>query len=320
MSSRIKITYPDADGNEIALHARHFERLRTFADLEIYVGRPGSTREYLHRVAHAQGILLGWDLPGDVMRSAENLEVISFSGVGADKFVDMDQARERNITVCNCPGYSDITVGEHTLALLLSVCRQLPRLNRELKSGIWDQSTDLVELHGKKIGLIGFGGIGKHVARLCNAFGMNVHVWTRSMNPDLETRYDITLCTLEELYASCPIVSLHLASNEETHGIIDPAALQSMQPGSILINTARAELVQEEALIESLQSGHLAAAGIDVFHQEPLPFDHPFASMDNIIVTPHVAYHTAQAVDRLFEIAVDNLESYFNGKPMNVVN
>ena len=90
----------------------------------------------------------------------------------------MEQARERKITVCNCPGYSDITVGEHAMALLLSVCRQLPRLDRELKSGIWNQSANLVELHGKNIGLIGFGGIGRHFARLCNAFGMNVHVWT----------------------------------------------------------------------------------------------------------------------------------------------
>jgi len=314
------IVYPDADGDEEELYAKQFARIREVANLKIHTGRPASNEEYIQRITDAHGILLGWDLPSEVMQFAANLELISFTGVGVSKFVDMAQAANRNITVCNCPGYSDITVAEHAMALLLSVCRHIPRLDQEMHNGKWKSSLAPIELYGKNIGLIGFGGIGQQFSQLCRAFGMHVMVWTRSMNPAYPSRFDIELCDLEEIYQRCKMISLHLTCIPETEGIVDHNAFDSMNNGTILINTARAELVDEKALIQALESGRLAAAALDVFHEEPLPAAHPLTAMQNVILTPHTGYNTAEAVSRLFSIAADNIVSFYHGEPQNQVS
>ena len=184
MNHKPLVVYPDADGDEETLYPALFRRLRETVELRVHCGRPATEAEYVERIRDARGILLGWDLPADVMQHARDLEVVSFTGVGASRFIDMPQAGRRNITVCNCPGYSDITVAEHTMALLLSLCRHIPALNSTIRTGGWQNQTQAVELHGKHIGLIGFGGIGKRFSHLCKAFGMQVSVWTRSMHKD----------------------------------------------------------------------------------------------------------------------------------------
>ncbi|MGI9318130.1 MAG: 2-hydroxyacid dehydrogenase [bacterium] len=320
MKEKPLVVYPDADGNEEELYPEQFARIREVANLKIYRGQPDSHEEYIQRIGDAQGVFLGWDLPGEVMRQAGKLEVISFTGIGVNKFVDMEQARERNISVCNCPGYSDITVAEHTMALLLSLSRGVPGLDHDIRNGIWKSQSTAMELHGKQIGLVGFGGIGQWFSGLCMAFGMNVLVWTRSMNSEYESRFGVQLCSLNEIYENCPIISLHLSSNPQTEGIIDHEAFNAMQPGTMLINTARAELIVEDALIRALQSGRLSAAALDVFHQEPLPAGHPLTEMQNVVLTPHIGYNTPEAVSRLYEIAAENIVSYFQGKPANTVS
>ena len=319
MKKRPLIVFPDAELAEVGSYDHLFKRLENVADFQVFSGEPSSEEEFVQRVKGANGVLLGWNFPSAVMRQADNLEVISFSGIGVGKFVDMDQALERNITVCNCPGYADITVAEHTMGLLLSTTRHIGLLDRKLRSGLWDQSREGIELNGKTIGLIGFGGIARHFAKLCKAFGMTVKVWTRSMNPDYEREYGINLCTLDDLLGGSDIVSLHLASNSQTRNMIDKIAFSRMQDGVIFLNTARAELVDKTAMIDALKSGHISAAGFDVFHAEPLPESDPLLTMDNVVITPHIAYNTPGATQRLFEMAVLNLEHYFAGNPINVV-
>lgn len=319
MKHRPLVVYPDADGDEEKLYPSQFSRIRKVADLKVYHGQPDSNQDYVDRIKDAQGILLGWDLPGEVMRQAPDLKVISFTGIGVSKFVDMDQARNRHITVCNCPGYSNVTVAEHTMAQLLSLCRDIPNLDRHTRNGLWKPESAAMELQGKNIGLIGFGGIGQQFSQLCKAFGMNVFVWTRSMNPEYASKFGVQLCSQEEIYKRCAIISLHLASNPQTEGTIDHAAFDAMQSGTLFINTARAELVIEDAMIHALQTGKLRAAALDVFHQEPLPSGHPLLKMENVVLTPHVGYNTPEAVSRLYAIASDNLVSYFSGNPVNVV-
>lgn len=313
------IVFPDADLSEEGVYDHLFETLERFADFQLYAGEPSSESEFVQRIEGANGVLLGWDFPSDVMRKAENLEVISFSGIGVGKFVDMEQAKERNITVCNCPGYADITVAEHAMGLLLSSTRHISLLDKNLRNGLWDQSREGMELNGKTIGLIGFGGIARHFAKLCRAFGMKVKVWTRSMNPDYERDYGISLCAFEDVLAESDIISLHLASNSQTRNIIDQKAFSRMRDGVVFLNTARAELVEESAMIDSLKSGRIFAAGLDVFHTEPLVGSNPLLAMENVVITPHTAYNTPGATHRLFEIAVENLENYFSGSPVNIV-
>ena len=320
MNDKPLVVYPDADGDEETLYPALFQRLRETVELRVHCGRPATEAEYVERIRDARGILLGWDLPADVMQHASDLEVISFTGVGASRFIDMSQAGRRNITVCNCPSYSDITVAEHTMALLLSLCRHIPALNSAIRTGSWQNQSQAVELHGKHIGLIGFGGIGKRFSQLCKAFGMQVSVWTRSMNKAYEADYGVAICSLEALYANCDVISLHLAANRETQGLVDQRAFDAMRDGTLLINTARAELIDEQALLDALQSGRLAGAGLDVFHEEPLAASHPLCSLPNVVMTPHTGFNTPESVARLYQIGIDNLIGYFNGKATNVID
>ena len=320
MTKRMKIVCPDADSGDEENYATGFDRIRVFADLEFYLNKPETSEEFIDRIGDANGILLGWGLPDEVIQQAPGLEMLSFLGIGVGTFVNLKLAAEKNITVCNCPGYSDITVAEHCMALLLASCRHIPALQNDLHQGRWNHDCPAFELNGKTIGLIGFGGIGKQVARLCQAFGMNVLVWTRNMDPTLETQFGVHFCTLQNLYQQSDVISLHLSLTEDTEGLIDKAAFQQMQPGVVLINTARAEIVVEDAMMEALNSGHIRAAGLDVFHQEPLAKSHPLNAMNNVVISPHVGYNSPDAVDLLYKIGIDNIVNYFSGKPVNVVN
>ncbi len=319
MDKNIKIVYPDAEPSDIEQYAKYFDRLRAFSNFEIFAGRPQDSTEYIDRVRGADGILLAWDLPGEVMHEVKNLRVVTFSGTGVAQFVDLPQARERGISVCNCPGYSSNTVAEHALALLLGVARHVVRLDKSLRQGVWNQSIDGFELAGNTIGLVGFGGIGQRFAQMCKAMDMKVLVWSRSMTEQRAAQFGVRFASLPVLYEKSDVISLHAAFGEDTENLIDRAAFAQMKHGVLFINTARAELVEESALIEALRSGRIAGAGLDVFWREPLLGDHPLLDMENVIVSPHVGYNTLQANDRLLDIGTNNLLQFFRGSPVNRV-
>ena len=319
MSAKPRIVYPDADQPADAPFHAPLTRLDGIAEVVVHEGRPEDFEQYIERVRDADAIILGWDLPGPVMEQAHKLKMVAFTGIGVARFVDLEQARTRNIVVSNTPGYADITVAEHAMALLLAVTRHIVPLHNQLRAGKWDQSRDAVELHGRSVGILGFGGIGQAFARLCLGFGMRVKAWNRTRRPEFSDFPAVEFCDLNEIYA-CDVVSLHLAANDETIGMVGNEAFSLMQRGSILVNTARAELVDEAALLEALGSGRLAGAGLDVFHNEPLPADHPLLAMENVVLSPHVGFNTPEATGRIMDIAVDNLVAFYNGTPINVVS
>jgi D-3-phosphoglycerate dehydrogenase len=319
MISKPLVVYPDADHGESSRHSAAFLRLETFCDFKEFTGNPVSEEEYSDRLEGARGILLGWSIPSPVLALTKQLEVVSFTGIGVGKFVDLKLAAQKGITVCNCPGYSDTTVAEHTMGLLLSSVKHITRLDRQLRTGIWNQDYEAMELRGKSIGLVGFGGIAKNISRLCLAFGLRVKVWTRSRDNGFDDDYGVEFCTLEELYRECDIISLHVASSSETSKIIDELAFSKMKKGVVFINTARAELVDESSLLDALESGKIGFAALDVYHQEPLPASSVLMEMQNVTLSPHVAYNTPEATLQLFDIAVSNLENYFAGRPCNAV-
>lgn len=318
MNNRPVIVFPDADPAEKGLLDALFHRLENIGEFRLYYGKPDTTAAYVNRIKDANAVLLGWDMPAEVMKAAEQLQIISFSGIGVAKFVDLDEAKKRSVVVSNCPGYSDSTVAEQAMALLLGVSRKLNLLDQKLRGGDWCQSLEGMELSGKTIGLIGFGGIARKFAKMCRAFEMEVLVWNRTHYPELAESYDIQFCDFDELIAQSDIVSLHLAVNSETTKIIDQPAFKRMRQGAILINTARAELVDESAMMVALGDKRISA-GLDVFHLEPLPENHPLLKMENVVLSPHVGYNTPESVFRLLDIAVRNIESYYAGKPQNVV-
>jgi phosphoglycerate dehydrogenase-like enzyme len=311
MTNPITIVYPDADEDESARHKLQFDRLREVAELKIFTGAPESNEAYIDRIGNADGLLLSWNLPNPVLTVNSQLKTICFLGSGAEKFVDIEMAQKNGTSVLNCPGYSDHTVAEHCMALLLASCRHIPQLHNQLQSGIWNQDLPAIELFGKTIGLIGFGGIGKKFSQLCKAFGMRVLVWNRSTSDEVAEEYEIEFCDLPELLGNSDIISLHLTATADTQNMINLDAFNQMKRGCLLINTARAELIVESDLIDALDRNIISAAALDVYHQEPLPGNHPLTGRENVILSPHVAYNTPESTDRLFKIAVDNLIEFF---------
>lgn len=237
--------------------------------------------------------------------------------------VDVKAARELGVPVTNIPTYGTAAVAQFTMALLLEMCHHAGEHSRSVKAGDWSRcpdfcywNTPLVELSGKIMGLIGYGRIGKAVARLAGAFGMRVLAYDRaSVGDDAAEMTD-----LEELLRCSDVISLHCPLFPETQGIINRQSLALMKDGVMLINTARGPLIDEAALCEALQSGKIAFAALDVQSSEPPREDHPFYALDNCILTPHIAWAPRESRIRLMNIAVSNLEAFLQNRPVNVVN
>ena len=314
------IVYPDAsEGIEEKLAGHRRQRLEKLGELKIFYDAPADHQEFQRRINGAHALLVGWALPVEVMTQTPTLEILSFTGIGASNFIDLPAAASQGITVCNCPGYADDTIAEHTLALLLAVARHVPQLDTDLRNGRWNQSLDGMELGGKQLGIIGFGGIGRRVSELARAFRMTVKVWTRNPSEARAHEHGVEFVSLNDLLQTSDVISLHVALTYETKNLINVTNIQQMKPGSILINTARGEIVDETALVDALKERHLKAAGLDVYHQDPLLADHPLLVLDNVVLSPHVAYNTPEAGDAIYEIAVENIVKYYEGKPINIV-
>jgi D-3-phosphoglycerate dehydrogenase len=200
---------------------------------------------------------------------------------------------------------------------MLAASRKVALGDREIRQGIW---SDLryFDLGGKTLGLIGFGRIAQAVVPLAKAFDMKVIAWARSPTTETASKYGIEFVALEELVAASDVISLHLLLNQETEGMLCSELLRSTKPGVVIVNTAREQLLDETTLVELLKSGHVGAMATDVFNEEPLPQEHPFKDLENVVMTPHTATHTPEATANLCDIAIDNLEAYFAGKPQNV--
>ena len=318
--SGIRIVYPDANRQigELMTGAR-LEKLQQAGQFTAHFGRPENDQQFVQRIGDANALMLGWGLPVEVMKAAPNLELIAFVGIGVGNFVDLEAAVDGGITVCNTPGYADDTVAEHALAMMLATARHLGRLDRDLREGRWNQSLPGLELRGKKLGLVGFGGIGARFAALARTIGMSVRAWTRNPSPQRARQHGIEFADLDAILRHSDVLSVHAALTPDTEGLLDSRALALTKPGVIIINTARGEIIEENALLTLLRSGHIAGAGLDVYQQEPLPSDHPLLSLDNVLLTPHVAFNTPEATLALLDISIDNIVHYYGGDPINVV-
>jgi D-3-phosphoglycerate dehydrogenase len=239
-------------------------------------------------------------MPTEVMAQCRGLKHIVFLGTGASSYMDVPALDELGIKVHTIKGYGDTAVAEHTMALIFACCRDLARMDRAVRRGVWDP-LESMQLNGKTLGLIGLGGIGREVARIARGVGMEVIGWNRSARAEAGVR----LVGLDELLARADVISLHLALNEETRGFIDAKRLAGTKRGVILVNTARGALIEDTALLDALASGHIRHAGLDVFHAEPLKPDHPLARMENVTITPHAAFRTREASETLMRRAID---------------
>ncbi len=253
----------------------------------------------------------------EVLAGAPRLRLVQKIGVGVDT-IDLEAARRRGVAVANMPGTNTQAVAEAALMLMLAALRNLPGLDRECRVGNgWtpeqearERRNTLGELCGRTVGLVGAGAVASHLVRPLEGLGAHVIYADRRERPNLGIeRHD-----LDDLLEASDIVSLHLPLTPETEGLIDRRALARMKPAAVLINTARGGLVEETALVEALTSGRLLAAGLDVLAEEPPPPDHPLLSLDNVVLTPHVAWLTQETLSRSFDVALENIRRLRDGR------
>jgi D-3-phosphoglycerate dehydrogenase len=322
MANRYTIVCADGDEGYLALIGddQRAELARHRIALEWHNGTPASDDEWLARIDDAEGLLLLWSIPDAVLRAAPKLRVVSWVGTGVATFVNIPLAAERGILVCNTPGYGSNAVAEHTLGLMLALARDTARLDGELRAGRWPrEEVRGVELAGKTVGVIGLGGIGTRVSQLCAALGMCVLAWTRDPTPERMTAAGATFAELDDLLAAADVVTLHLPHTRETDRLLSAERLRLLKPSALLINTARAELIDEGASLAALRERRIAGAALDVYAIEPLPPDNPWRELPNVILTPHVGFRTPEASSRSVRIALDNLIGALTGAPRNVV-
>ncbi len=265
---------------------------------------PGSTGETLAQyIADADGIISrdSIKITRGLMESSPRLKVVGVHGIGCDH-VDLVAAKELGKTVCNTPDALTITVAEMAMGLTLAVTRNVVAADKAVRRGQWSRKySDLigVGLAGRKVGIIGLGRIGKATALRMKAFDADVYYWSRSRKPMDEEKYGFKWLELDELLSTCDIISLHIPATMETRHLIGAEQINKMKQGTYIINTARGKVIDEQALIEALQSGKVKGAALDVFENEPLSTDSPLCGMDNVILTPHLAASNLEGMQQM---------------------
>lgn len=298
----------------------HLERLRPYGEVALYSTRPAGDAEQLTRVRDAQAMInsrgaVKW--PGHLLKQLPRLRFITVCGIGTDS-IDLETAREQGIIVSNIPGMTAAVVAEHALALMLAASKRVSYQTAELRAGRWIGMNN-VYLRGKTAGVIGTGAIGAKMIELCRALGMDVVAWTFNPTDERERKLGVRFLELDELLQVADVVTLHLKLTPESRHLIGARELSLMKPGSLLVNTARGAIVDTAALVESLDSGHLGGAGLDVYDTEPLPGNDPLLECEQVVLTPHSADQTPEGYDLLNQGVVDNVIACLEGRPRNIV-
>jgi D-3-phosphoglycerate dehydrogenase len=239
-------------------------------------------------------------MPTELIAQCPQLKHIVFLGTGAASYMNVAELKERGVTVHTIKGYGDTAVAEHTVALMFACARDVAKMDSSVRGGTWSPLEGM-QLLGKTLGVIGLGGIGTEVARIGKGLGMNVIAWNRTVRPQA----GVPQVDLDTLLAKSDVVSMNLTLGDETRGFLNKERIAQIKPGAIFVNTARGALTDEAALLAALKSGHIRHAGLDVFHDEPLKADHPLTKIDNVTLTAHAAFRTAEASQTLLRRAID---------------
>jgi len=255
--------------------------------------------------------------PRTLLEQLPQLRLLTTTGM-RNAAIDMQAAADCNVLVCGTGGILYPTA-ELTWGLILSLLRHIPDEDQATRAGRWQVSMGL-GLHGKTLGLMGLGRLGSEVARVGNAFQMDVIAWSQNLTAERAAECGATLVSKDELLARADILSIHLVLSARSRGLIGHRELDRMKPTAYLINTSRGPIVDEAALIAALQNGTIAGAGLDVFDEEPLPLDHPLRRTANTIITPHIGYVTAETYKVFFDETVENIRAFLQGAPVRVLN
>lgn len=315
----MKITV--VDGNTLNPGDLSWDELRKFGECEIYPRTPADL--LIERCKDATAIIT--NKVRLLRNEIEQLPALKYIGVTATGYnnIDIVAAREKDIIVTNVPAYSTPSVAQLTFALIMEITNNVGLNNAAVQAGQWTRSADfsfwckpIMELDNLTLGIVGYGSIGKKVAKIAKQFGMKILVKARSEVKDGAVKN----VDINTLFKESDIVSLHCPLSDETYHIINEASLNLMKPNAILINTARGGLIDENALAKTLREKKIFAAALDVLDNEPPKSDCPLLNLENCIITPHIAWASLASRQRLLNKTIENLKAYFSGKLQNVVN
>jgi D-3-phosphoglycerate dehydrogenase len=308
-----RVVIPDDDPVTVAVSAA-FAQLAEF-DVRTYSTRPKSPQEMVERIRDADIVInvrATSPFSKDVLHECPKLRLISIWGTGTDN-VDLELARAMGIRVTNTPGVAAAGVAEHALMLMLAVSRRIVEIDHAVRSGKWPKAMG-TSLNGKTLGVIGTGAIGKALIRLGKGIGMNVVAWSfHPKDPDIEW------VSFEAVFHLSDVVSVHVRQSPESIGLISRDQLMLMKPSAIFINTSRGAIIDEQDLIEALETNSIAGAGLDVFQTEPPPVSSRLLSLSNVVLTPHAAGTTPEIVEAGIALAIRNISEFLRGQPQNVV-
>lgn len=303
-----------------------WDGLKEFGELEVYDRTSKDPQEIISRIGDAEIVLENKiNMSREIMDACPNIRYIGELATGYNN-VDIAAAKEKGIIVTNIPAYSTASVAQLAIALLLEICHHAAHHNDLVHRGEWtscpdsmfyDHNYPLIELDGKTLGIIGFGQIGRSVARIARAMGMKVIAYSRSVREEGKALADYV--SLDELLAGSDVISLHCPLFPETKGIINAESIAKMKDGVIILNTSRGPLINEKDLADALSSGKVYAAAMDVVSEEPMRADNPLLGAPRCIITPHMAWMPTEARIRLINIAVNNVRAFLGGAPINNV-
>lgn len=296
-------------------------KLGEAAEIRLFADQPTDFEEQIERVRGAAAIInsrsyVQWRR--EALERLPELGHITVCGIGTDS-IDLVAAKEHGVLVSNIPGKTAPVVAEHSFALMWAIAKQVTWYMDSMRAGLWTKM-DGMFLAGKTVGIIGTGNIGAEMARLCRAVGMDVIAWTFNPSEERAAALGVEFVELNELLARSDVISIHVQQTPESYHMIGEPQLAMMKAGALLVNVARGPIVDEVALVNALNSGHLGGAALDVFEEEPLPENHPLLDCEHAILTPHIADMTPEGLDLLNQGVVENTLAFLNGTPQNIVN
>lgn len=294
-------------------------RLRSYGDLRIFDPPLRDLNEFVRRTEDATIIVSSTlAIPPETFGSLPKLEMIALPGIGTD-LIPLGEAAKRGIAVANIPDTTSYMVAEHAVALMLGVAKQLAYQTAAMRAGVWEDVGTLL-LRGKTLGIIGTGGIGSHVARLGNAFGMDVVAWTAHPSLQRAEALGVSYVELDELLQDSDVIIICIPLTPTTQHLIGQREFGIVKPGVILVNVSRGKIVDQAALVSALNTGEVGGAGLDVFEEEPVPADSLLLRCKHLVLTPHVGGTTPEAIALIDSGVVENIIAFLEGRPQNLVH
>jgi D-3-phosphoglycerate dehydrogenase len=305
--------------DHVHLEEEHIKKLQALGDLQVFQNPPKTSDELKERIKEADIVIVGWsDLTRNIIDSAKELKMISIWATTCH-YADLEAAKEKGVVVTHVPGYATESVAEHTFALLLAAIRKLPLADKHVRNGDFDWRPFAGrELAGKTLGVIGTGVIGCRVAEIARVFRMQVLGYDKYPNLKRAEEIGVKYVDLQTLLKESDVITLHVTLTSETEGLIGEKEIEAMKNRAVIINTSQGKVIDEKALFDALKSGKISFAGLDVLESEPPSKDNPLFKLDNVILSPHIGFHTVEAAKRCTDICIDNVVKFLEGHVQNV--